>query len=134
VDTDRNLGMPPGGGTQAGVGVPISLSGRYAFTLICSGDWKGRAIQVNVTELPSRGPAAGPAAGIFACQDQLQNAQVSIDAQTTQRLRARGTDALMFFTVVRVGADRTHYVRDGLILHGMSVLVTAIRPQPATPG
>jgi len=124
--------MPAGGGTQMGTGVDVSAAGRYTFTLVCSGDWKDRAVQVSLTEMPARKPGDSPAAGTFACQQQPLDAQVSIDARTTQRLLARGPQALMLFTVVRLGADRTHYERDGLILHGMSVLLTVIRPQPAT--
>ena len=125
--------MPAGGGTQMGTGVDISPDGRYAVTIICSGDWKDHAVQVSLTDLPARRPADAPAAGTFACQQEPLDALVSIDTGTTQRLRARGPQALMLFTVVRLAADRTRYERDGLTLHGMSVLLTTIRPQSPTP-
>jgi hypothetical protein len=121
--------MPAGGGSQAGEGVPLSLAGRYVFTLSCSGNWKDRAVEVSFTAISGPpGPKSQVRPAAVPCQAQSVEAEVRVDAATTVRLKQSGTSVMMIFAVVRRTPDGAGYASVGPTLSDMAVMVSDARP------
>jgi hypothetical protein len=127
-------GMPDGGGSEIGMGVPVSPTGRYQFDLICSGAWQNRAVEVSFETMSAphtRLPADRPA-GRFDCRGDQLTAQVALDSSTTQQLRNSGSMVLMNFAVVRPRDDGSGYVSVGPVLTGMSITFGNVQAEGAS--